>query len=281
MEQRLCSYRLWHSASRATQLIKYIVSVGLYLYKGLINKIFTKPSNKNQILDVRVSVVFHPPVGWTEPMCNMHFVPPWTCTHRLRLNNHLARCTCGKLRYSWVLAFLILEGTSPSYRLRCTWDSPQTQVVFETTEKKNRYNPLPWDTVTGGCNSSQVSYLGENGEMSWLSLAQVMMGGGELFTSQGRVTSSPARAAISTGLSWDRPLWSPNTLGLTKINACFGREIVHWKHSIYNTMCTANILKSFIKMILLISGLGPYLKFSRNAWIVRAERKMTRKFPFF
>lgn len=127
------------------------------------------------------------------------------------------------------------------------------KLFFETTEKRSRCNPLPWDMVTVGCSSPQASYLGENGEMSWLSLAQVMMGGGELFTSQGRVTSSPARAAISTGLSWDSPLWSPNTLGLTKVDACFGREIVHWKHSIYNTMWTAKIPKSFTKKILLMS----------------------------
>ena len=77
-------------------------------------------------------------------------------------------------------------------------------------------------------NSSQVSYLGENGEMSWVSLAQVMMGGGKPFTSHGRVTSSPAKTEISTGLSWDGPLWSPNTLGLTKTNTGLGRERVHW-----------------------------------------------------
>lgn len=28
-----------------------------------------------------------------------------------------------------------------------------------------------------------------------------------------------------------------------------------------------------------VKGLGACLQFSRNAWIVRAERKMTRKFP--
>lgn len=71
-------------------------------------------------------------------------------------------------------------------------------------------------------DSSQMPYLGEKGEMSWVSLAQVMMGGGMLFTSHGSVTSSPARTEISTGLSWDSPRWSPNTLGLTKINT-FGK----------------------------------------------------------
>ena len=35
-------------------------------------------------------------------------------------------------------------------------------------------------------------YLGEKGEMSCLSLDQVMVGGGKLWTSQGRVTSAPS-----------------------------------------------------------------------------------------
>lgn len=53
--------------------------------------------------------------------------------------------------------------------------------------------------------------------MSCISLAQVIMGGGKLFTSHGSVTSSPAMTEISMGLSYAFPCWSPglDTLGFT------------------------------------------------------------------
>lgn len=62
-------------------------------------------------------------------------------------------------------------------------------------------------------------YLGENGDMSCISLAQVIMGGGKLFTSHGRVISSPAVTEISMGSSYAFPCWSPglDTLGFTII----------------------------------------------------------------
>lgn len=44
-----------------------------------------------------------------------------------------------------------------------------------------------------------VSYLGENGEMSCLSLAQLMLGGGTLWTSHGKTASSPSITDILTG----------------------------------------------------------------------------------
>ena len=84
-----------------------------------------------------------------------------------------------------------------------------------------------WDLEVSIWLYGEEGIVSEKGEMSWVSLAQVMMGGGKLFTSHGRVTSSPARTEISTGLSWDGPLWSPNTLGLTKTNTSLGREIIH------------------------------------------------------
>lgn len=57
-------------------------------------------------------------------------------------------------------------------------------------------------------------YLRENGDMSCVSLAQVIIGGGKLFTSHGSVTSSPVITEISTGPC---PCWSPglDTLGFT------------------------------------------------------------------
>lgn len=58
--------------------------------------------------------------------------------------------------------------------------------------------------------------------------------------------------------------------------------MVHGTHLIYNTMRTASILKSFTKKTLLMSKVwGHIYNFpERNAWVVRAERKMNRKFPF-
>lgn len=54
-------------------------------------------------------------------------------------------------------------------------------------------------------------HLGENGEMSCLSLAQLMVGGGTLWTSQGKTASSPSTTDILTG-SAEAP--APPTLGL-------------------------------------------------------------------
>lgn len=54
--------------------------------------------------------------------------------------------------------------------------------------------------------------------MSCTSLAQLIMGGGRLFTSHGSVISSPAITEISMGLSYAFPCCAPglDTLGFTR-----------------------------------------------------------------
>lgn len=46
-----------------------------------------------------------------------------------------------------------------------------------------------------------LGHLGEKGEMSCLSLAQLMLGGGTLWTSHGKTASSPSITDILTGSS--------------------------------------------------------------------------------
>lgn len=57
-------------------------------------------------------------------------------------------------------------------------------------------------------------YLGENGEMKCLSLAQLMVGGGTLWTSHGRMASSPSITDILIG-SAELPAPSALDLGRT------------------------------------------------------------------
>lgn len=95
----------------------------------------------------------------------------------------------------------------------------QTEIMYPSKSWKLRCSLYPFVYI-------RHCYLGENGEMSCISLAQVIMGGGELLTSHGSVTSSPASTEISMGLSGAFSCWSPglDTLGLTmtqkKLRSC-------------------------------------------------------------
>lgn len=60
-----------------------------------------------------------------------------------------------------------------------------------------------------------VFYLGEKGEMSCLSLAQLMVGGGTLWTSHGKMASSPSITDILIG-SADTPAPPTSDLGRTE-----------------------------------------------------------------
>lgn len=55
------------------------------------------------------------------------------------------------------------------------------------------------NSASANTDSSDRFYLGENGEMSCLPLAQLMVGGGTLRTSQGSKASSPSITETFTG----------------------------------------------------------------------------------
>jgi len=61
------------------------------------------------------------------------------------------------------------------------------------------------------CSVLFVFYLGEKGEMRCFSFAQLMVGGGTLWTSHGKTVSSPSITDIFTG-SVEPP--APPALGL-------------------------------------------------------------------
>ncbi len=65
-------------------------------------------------------------------------------------------------------------------------------------------------------------YLGEKGEMSCLSLAQLMVGGGTLWTSHGKMASSLSITDILIGSA---KLPAPLTLDLGRTgHTCMGRQ---------------------------------------------------------
>lgn len=71
-----------------------------------------------------------------------------------------------------------------------------------------------------------VFYLGENGEMSCLSLAQFIVGGGTLWTSHGKMASSPSITDILIG-SAEPPL--PPTLDLGRTGQTYTETVTQLK----------------------------------------------------
>lgn len=75
------------------------------------------------------------------------------------------------------------------------------------------------------CAVLYVFYLGEKGEMSCLSLAQLMVGGGTLRTSHGKMASSPSITDILIGAA-EPPAPPALDLGRT------GQTYTQWKQVI-------------------------------------------------
>jgi hypothetical protein len=98
-----------------------------------------------------------------------------------------------------------------------------------------------------------------------------MMGGGKLLASQGSIASSPARTEISTGLSWDSPLWSPNTLGLTKRNRGCGRGNKALKTTVVSLKLKCRLLTLFSDLHNVDSQDSKYI---RNFLLVHFKREI-------
>lgn len=92
------------------------------------------------------------------------------------------------------------------------------------------------------CVILNVFYLGEKGEMSCLSLAQLMVGGGTLWTSHGKTASSPSITDILIG-SAAPP--APLTLDLGRTGRTYmGRQTQRFNSSQVYMTISDNVLIS-------------------------------------